>query len=162
MSLDYNIGKMSDINGLHNTKVGIDKKPFPDGSDEDKAGDWEWQKTQCMIFRSMSVGMNRITEENVDEFYVRMMMVTQMHGKPLVEWDEAKGKHVDRDVTYAEVRRRIGLTTNASTLTKAQFRKRFVDHFEMEATRERNRQAKKIDENMPSLASPGTGSMRVE
>lgn len=146
MSLDWNLSKMRDIDELHNTAVNRDTPIHPEGSEGDERGKWEWEITKAIIFRCMAVGMWQITEANVEKFFVRSLIVSGMYGTPLMAYDKEKKEHVDRDLTLADLRRRIGLSTNASTLTDAQFRKKVTEHYEREATRELHRQRKALDE----------------
>ena len=93
MSLDYHLP-----NGMTNADI----------SDED------WNKFTSLCFSTMSVGISRLTNENLDEFWTRylMMEVAYRDRNPIL----------DRDF----IERFIGLSTNASPLTKFQFDKRIA------------------------------------
>jgi len=76
--------------------------------------------TQVLIFTTISTGIADITEKNVDEYYIRLQMYDQANGAGLLIDSEGKG----RGLTYQEVKDHVGLRTNASPLTKAQYAKR--------------------------------------
>lgn len=140
MSLDWNAKNVIAWDELHNTAPkGVEPK-YPEGSDEDKAAEWEWNKSQTIIFRTMSVGINKITAENAEKFLARCFVVSKVFGAPLSTWDDEKETHVDADLTFADIHRRIGLGTNASTLTDAQFRKRMIEEVERSAQRKARKQ----------------------
>lgn len=85
-------------------------------SDHTRA-DWdELQSTtrEVLIFRTMTVGMNRITEANVEEFFLRNYEVRAVIGGVKLTLDECRAA--------------IGLSTNASDLTPTRFRKALTDH----------------------------------
>jgi hypothetical protein len=71
--------------------------------------------TECMVFMSMFVGINRITDLNWKEFAKRMHMWEAVNG-PI----RSDGENMDPMV----VRDYVGLWTNASTLTLTQYNKR--------------------------------------
>ena len=73
---------------------------------------------RTIIFCTMIVGMREITEENCSQFHERVSFVEKTKGsffyknkKPL-------------PISEKDINRMIGLKTNASLLTKAQFIKR--------------------------------------
>jgi hypothetical protein len=73
---------------------------------------------RTIIFCTMIVGMREITEENCTKFHERVSFVEKTNGsffyknkKPLY-------------ISAKDINRMIGLQTNASLLTKAQFIKR--------------------------------------
>lgn len=135
MSLDWNARKVPGWHELHNTAPKGEETKFPKDSPEDIAGNREWAISETMIFRTMSVGINTITEANAEKFLARSLVVSDVFGTPLMDWDAEQEKHVDRDLTYADVHARIGLGTNASNLTDAQFRKRMIEEIERTAAR---------------------------
>lgn len=75
--------------------------------------DAEWATTQGMIFQTMGVGLGEITEDNAVEFYIRQRIWNKLHGFP--------------PYTVEQVRQYIGLKTNVSDETSAQWRKRLID-----------------------------------
>lgn len=86
--------------------------------------------TQHLIFSTMSIGMNKITKENHEAFHNRILFMEKLNGKILYKHDEEEGKAKFRHTTNEEVKAHIGLSTNASTLTKLQFVKRQMRQFE--------------------------------
>ena len=87
---------------------------------EDVKADWQsddvWPITNALIWGTMSVGMNEITNSNWREFYSRAYMIQTIHGGWIIE----NGK--TRLVTPKEVRDHIGLHTNANNYTAAKFK----------------------------------------
>ena len=87
---------------------------------ENIKADWKsddvWPITDALIWATMSVGMNEITNSNWREFYSRAYMIQTIHGGWIIE----KGK--TRFVTPKEVRDHIGLHTNATTYSAAKFK----------------------------------------
>ena len=77
---------------------------------------------EVLIFATMGIGMNTITEANADEFYQRLNFYERVLGGSINERDGEDGPWVTRNVTKAEVERFIGLRTNASPLTITKFR----------------------------------------
>jgi hypothetical protein len=74
--------------------------------------------TEAVVFMTMAVGINRITEKNVETFVDRAAKVEAQgpfYRGPAP--DHAPG------IPAAAIRRRIGLHTNASTKTQAAFNK---------------------------------------
>jgi len=93
MSLDFNYGTLPE-----------DAKP--NGPD--------WAITESLIWATMGIGINTITEANAEEFHTRLMV-----------WHRAIGVrqgNPSERITLADVRKRIGLSTNATPLTKAGFK----------------------------------------
>ena len=62
-----------------------------------------------VIFETMQVGINEITEENKEEFILRHKLVCQCHGN-------------DPYITKEAVDNLVGLGTNAKSLTRAKFK----------------------------------------
>jgi hypothetical protein len=83
----------------------------------------EWNKTEGIIFSTMSVDMQSITEENAVEFYARLRLLSAVYNGFFYD------KETDQYVapTFEDVRIRIGLRTNAySTNTFTQWLNRIV------------------------------------
>lgn len=76
---------------------------------------------QALCFSTMAVGMNKITTENAREFYTRASFMEKVLGASRRGFDGEK----DFPVFYSleDIQRFVGLMTNASPLTDAQFRK---------------------------------------
>jgi hypothetical protein len=97
MSLDYNYGKVNNWQELH-------------------SDDRQWSITEHLIWHTMAVQMSAITEKNWRQFAVRYFAWHELHST------SDKGK-----VSVADIKRRIGLVTNAPNRTDAQFRKFLAD-----------------------------------
>ena len=79
---------------------------------------------ECVIWATMFVGLPTITDANAEEFAVR-----------LAQWEHGLGCLSTRGtpITPDEVRRCIGLTTNASSHTRAKFHKQLAEAMERNA-----------------------------
>jgi hypothetical protein len=77
--------------------------------------------TQSLIFATMPVGINQITEKNAEEFYTRLNLIERVNGTFL---RTADGK--DLFITPEDIRKHIGLSTNATPRTRPQFLKETV------------------------------------
>lgn len=69
----------------------------------------EWNKTEGIIFSTMSVDMQSITEDNAIEFYARLRLLSAVYNGFF--YDKETDKYVAP--TFEDVRIRIGLNTNA-------------------------------------------------
>lgn len=127
MALNWNIGAIADVEKLHNTGAGS----FPKGSPEDMAGDDEWAITEKLIWMTMILGIPRITEKNVEKFTHRFFMYEKVCGTVLGKRDE--NKVLQPMVGSEQIRRRVGLSTNASSKTDAEFKKFMWEKLEEEA-----------------------------
>lgn len=76
----------------------------------------EWSFTNSLIYGSMFVGIPEITKDNYKEFYARYHLMEALNGTFLME-DGGKPLFL----TLEQVKRRIGLSTNASRYTRKQF-----------------------------------------
>lgn len=79
-----------------------------------------WALTQALIFATMAVGINEITEANADEFYARVT-ITDLVGGPWLLVDNKRSS-----ITVEDVQKHVGLRTNASPLTRTKFLKQQV------------------------------------
>jgi hypothetical protein len=68
----------------------------------------EWYKTEHMIFATMAIDMHEITEDNVCEFYARLMMVA--HISEGAWYTAGIGWEMP---TFEDIQKRIGIHTNA-------------------------------------------------
>ena len=94
----------------------------PDGT-WDGDGEPLGQMTEVLhtlIWTTMSVGMDKITEKNWKDFYTRMKLIGS--DRSLLRKD--KDGNYTVPISAQEVKDHIGLMTNATTLTKLQFLKR--------------------------------------
>jgi hypothetical protein len=88
----------------------------------------EWTVTDTLIWSTMFVGIGTITKTNYKEFYARLHLVELMSGT----FTTVDGK--PHHLTLADVERRIGLTTNASTTPRSVFLKQKVGRYFKEIT----------------------------
>ena len=114
MSLNFNFAKVADHEALH-------------------ADDRQWSITEHLIWHTMAVQMSAITEKNWRQFVIRYFAWHNLHGT------SEKGK-----VSVEDIKRRIGLCTNAPNRTDAQFRKTLAESV-MEAGLRKMREHDGID-----------------
>jgi hypothetical protein len=79
----------------------------------------EWSKTEALIFSTMSIGMNTITDTNANEFYARVKVLEGSIGSFVSVIVD--GEFTDYYFTPADIQRRIGLHTNGSSDTRTKF-----------------------------------------
>tara|TARA_R110000803_G_scaffold125263_1_gene192904 strand:+ start:223 stop:618 length:396 start_codon:yes stop_codon:yes gene_type:complete len=91
-----------------------------------------------LIWITMSIGMNSITEKNWEDFYTRMKLLGV--DRNLLRRDEDGNYTIP--ISAEDVRDHIGLHTNASSKTKTQFLKQAYEV----ASRETRNVAKSIEE----------------
>lgn len=103
-----------------------------------KADGLEWTITETMIFATVFLGIPKIQNEADAQLYaVRMRMWENSNGNFTYTPNEGGAAGwTDRLITLADVRKRIGLSTNASRLTDAQFAKRLLTAIQDRAQRE--------------------------
>lgn len=71
--------------------------------------DAEWVKTETLVWATMRVGLSSITEANATKFAARLFASNRLYG-------------ITSNVTLADIRRRVGLRTNATDWSDAKFR----------------------------------------
>lgn len=113
MSLDFKFDKVADYKN-----VCWEADPMPGQPERKRVA----VVTERLIWATMSIGMSRITEDNYEEFFKRLALYETL----IVGWG---GR--DR-TTLADVRKHIGLTTNAcyKDEKEASFRKRMICSWE--------------------------------
>ena len=87
-----------------------------------------------LLHLTMIVGINNITEATWQEFYARCVVLEKLNGSYMRR--KKKSGLEDRPITPEDVKRWIGMRTNASTMTRAQFMKAHVGGFMMRTIRE--------------------------
>ena len=102
MSLDWNVNKIKNH----------DQVCFTNGEMN--------HSTEMLIFLTMVVGINQITEKNAREFYERLAIYERLSGAFRTTHVEGGGRTEVR-FTPQEVEAHIGLSTNADSLTANQF-----------------------------------------
>jgi hypothetical protein len=86
-------------------------------------------RTETLLFATMIIGMNEITEKNWKEFYFRIHMCELTYG-PYFRREE-----IPEYYTPDMIHKHIGLGTNASNLTKVKFRNKVWEYSERECER---------------------------
>ena len=114
MALNWNVGKVENFKTVcynANGKVNV--------------------VTETLIWATMIIGVNGITEKNAEEFFFRISLREKLHGALRRDWSGENP--VDVFVTWDEVKTHIGLGTNATNMTRAKFIKHTVNLFERDA-----------------------------
>lgn len=127
MSLDWNLSEIKNYKEACWIPNGETYKDEETG-EEKETKHLAWQ-TDALIWASMSIGMGSITKKNWREFYLRMLLdpyskvnVYKDTGKTAVpEWHRIK---------IEDVFNHIGLRTNASSKTRAQYLKQLYEREE--------------------------------
>ena len=93
------------------------------------------EETELLIFYTMNLGMRSITESNVDKFILRFRMYEVLFG--MSKWRNVDGERINA-ISDTLIRKHIGLRTNASSISDAQFNKNMLKQLvrEAEATSE--------------------------
>ena len=93
------------------------------------------EETELLIFYTMNLGMGLITESNVDKFILRFRMYEVLFG--MSKWRNVDGERINA-ISDTLIRKHIGLRTNASSISDAQFNKNMLKQLvrEAEATSE--------------------------
>ena len=100
--------------------------------------------TDGLIWNTMHIGMSRITEKNYEEFFMRLLMkdVAIYGGQGPVEYwetdEDGKETLAHRSYTLKEVYDHIGLSTNASSMTRNELKAKLWRIVESEAKSLRN------------------------
>ena len=81
--------------------------------------------TDFLIESSLFTGLPVITKENAEEVFLRTALYEQIVGIKLQELEG--GEVVDRLITLEDVKKHIGLKTNASKLSATQWYKAMVN-----------------------------------
>lgn len=84
---------------------------------------------ETLVWMSLVCGYNKITEANAEKIAQRLMEYQTING-PLLEYGTTEGPTGQRKlyIDLPEVKRHIGLTTNASSMTDAEWRKHLYEH----------------------------------
>jgi hypothetical protein len=106
--------------------------------------------TNIFIWASMDVGLRGISEENAQEFWLRMRMIEKVQGTYRTRPDpEDPEKRIGHPITLDEVRSHIGLTTNVSEMS---WREWMIKQFDY--TRERMLQAEGLEDDRGARWQP--------
>lgn len=92
----------------------------------DQSACWKPDETmtstcESLIWATMLVGINRITEENINEFAYRLEVDRRLNG--------VFSTLGDKPVTPELLRPFVGLSTNATVFTRLQFEKKTMKFF---------------------------------
>lgn len=90
--------------------------------------DAEWGRTHNLIWATMSIGINEITEENWTECYARLAVWEEIVGAFSATKDK-DGKYKSLPFTPEDIFKRIGLYTNASRMNRAEWQKNIGRYF---------------------------------
>ena len=76
--------------------------------------------TKHLVYETMIVGLGEITENNIDEWLIRMRLAEKLYGTSLMIRDD-KGVVKPYHITIEDLERHIGLWTNANRLKRKEF-----------------------------------------
>lgn len=109
MSLDFSFAKCAKVNGEN-----VYDMP---GNPE------KWHPVaEQLAFVTMVIGMREITDKNAEKFAQRLSLYQRITG-PLIRFGDGTKAYI----TLEDVEQHIGMATNASALTDAQFAKHMVE-----------------------------------
>lgn len=80
--------------------------------------------TETIIYMTMFIGINPITFKNIEEFYLRTFLHEKVSGPMRTGYSKEKDKFSPMYISWQDIVDHVGLTTNASSLTWAQFSKK--------------------------------------
>lgn len=124
MSLDWDLREIKDRETLCWIKDGDEERLNP--------------VTEAIIWKTIAVDIGRITEENYKEFAARTHVWEEVFGKSLRQGGQ------DLGLTVEDIKAHIGLSTNVSNRTRAQWQKRLSDTLLREADNWVRRQQEKV------------------
>ena len=99
----------------------------------------EWNITNHLIWQTMNVGINEITIDNIPEFIARMSVWETLSQNHFLIYNAEKDKVERYDIKVSDMVKRIGMKTNASTLTDAKFKsfiKSYIDKWMRESKKD--------------------------
>ena len=99
MALHWDLTKVRDTDTLHNTG----EDAAPKDSTHDLVGNAEWTITNTLIWKTLAIGLNEITEANVDEWVFRCNLAD------LIDGPMKMGTGAGFFITRQHIERRIGL-----------------------------------------------------
>lgn len=91
-------------------------------ADYDSLTEDELVTRESLIFLTIGIGMPALTAENAREFYARASFYEKVNGAMRYDFDADTNTRTERYFSADEIRRFIGLRTNASRLSIVQFR----------------------------------------
>ena len=81
--------------------------------------------TKHLVYETMVVGLGEITENNIDEWLIRMRLAEKLYGTSLMIRDD-KGVVKPYHITIEDLEKHIGLWTNAEHIKRKEFVNRCV------------------------------------
>jgi hypothetical protein len=131
MSLDYMLDKIEDYENV--CWLPAPTKENPEAVEMNPV-------THALIFATIAVGIGKITKENVAEFAARFRMLEKIDGAWLAG-----------SITDVEFRAHIGLATNVSNETRAQWAARHFGAKPNSKTSELVRKFERANENVAAI-----------
>ena len=122
MSLDWSIKEVKQYNRLYRK---LEKGE--EGFSETEVMKRLRQHPDRIIWYTMIIGMRDITDKNWEQFYERVRIWERVVGSNY--YRTVRGKHKEVFITKDEVKRMIGLSTNASLYTPKQFQKHLFEAY---------------------------------
>lgn len=118
MSLNWNVTKIKN----HEKLCWVRDNSVPETEWTDKKG-WKMNPiTDVLIWITIAVDMGEITEKNAKEFYWRLRFREMFLNYKTLNATNKQGKVVRNfNPTLSDIRQHIGLCTNVSTKSRAQF-----------------------------------------
>jgi len=99
---------------------------------ESLKSDEEWPITNALIWVSMSIGIRDITEKTIPEYFARLCLWQDLVGEMGHQYDAETKKWSKRYITIDDLKKRIGLHTNAGSMTRAQWLKSITEYIKRE------------------------------
>ena len=84
----------------------------------------EWGITNALIWGTVAVDMGQITNSNVGEFYARIKVWELVTGALVTRNNQEEDTWNDYFLSFADIQKRIGLTTNVSVVSITNWFKR--------------------------------------
>ena len=78
--------------------------------------------TNVLIWSTMLVGFNKITQKNHKEFHRRLIEFEVVTGNKMLSFQKVDGGIEERQPDLQEIEDHIGLATNANTMTTKQWK----------------------------------------
>lgn len=123
MSLDFSVERMANYKVLTTLEYDCDSMGHVS----------RWHPiTDALVWSTMYIGINHITEENWEEFYQRLHLWEKTFETRLSYNSQPAGHK--RYITRLEVFMHIGLYTNATQLSESKFLKNMFENFKRENT----------------------------
>ena len=120
MSLNFSYANVADVDALFETATETDQMRGRRAGEQ-----YMTVRTETLIMSMMAVGMDAITTKNAAEYWTRLSMIERCNGAWRASFVD--GKRVSVYFTADDVLAHVGLTSNASRLTKSQFLARLYD-----------------------------------